>query len=318
MKHLFLSIFMVTLFTNLSQAQLNDYKYIIVPKKFEGFKKENQYLTSTYIKHLFTRKGFKTVYSDDLPVDLYGKPCSGLTVQFNDGSSMFTTKVVLALKDCNGQEIFETLEGRSKEKEFKRAYQQAIAKAFESIDTLPYSYSGKDEEPEPVTASFKNDVKTLKEEKPGPEKRPDPVIKQEATQETQSFKSLEPATSDYTKGAAQAQKEVQEETSAEAVGPETKEPIPSDVGKTGDKTSGVMGDDVDKGQVLYAQKIANGYQLVDSTPKIVLKIFETSVPNVYTANLEKGNGVVYQKDGKWFFEYYVEDKLTVKEMNIKF
>ncbi len=53
-----------------SQSQLNEYKYIIVPKKFDGFKNENQYQTSTAIKYYFVQQGFNAVYEDALPQDL--------------------------------------------------------------------------------------------------------------------------------------------------------------------------------------------------------------------------------------------------------
>jgi hypothetical protein len=38
---------------------------------------------------------------------------------------------------------------------------------------------------------------------------------------------------------------------------------------------------------LFAQPIANGYQLVDSTPKVVLKMYRTSQPDSYSANGEE-------------------------------
>ena len=43
-------------------TQLDRYKYVVVPLQFEGFKKVNQFRTSTLIKMLFTREGFNTVY----------------------------------------------------------------------------------------------------------------------------------------------------------------------------------------------------------------------------------------------------------------
>ncbi|MGB5461331.1 MAG: hypothetical protein WBM85_15340, partial [Eudoraea sp.] len=70
--------------------------------------------------------------------------------------------------------------------------------------------------------------------------------------------------------------------------------------------------------VLYAQQILNGYQLVDSTPKIRLKIYSTSVPEVYIGANDKGNGIVYKRGSQWYFEYYVSDKLEVEEFAIKF
>ncbi|MCL5245063.1 hypothetical protein M4I21_04540 [Cellulophaga sp. 20_2_10] len=70
--------------------------------------------------------------------------------------------------------------------------------------------------------------------------------------------------------------------------------------------------------VLYAQEIPNGFQLVDSTPKIEYKIYKTTVQDYYIATNNTLNGVVINKTGKWFFEYYQGDKLMSKELEIKF
>jgi hypothetical protein len=69
---------------------------------------------------------------------------------------------------------------------------------------------------------------------------------------------------------------------------------------------------------LYAQPIENGYQLVDATPKLVLKIFNTSQPDYFTAVSEAKNGVVFKKEGVWYFEYYENSVLKSDKLNIKF
>ena len=71
-------------------------------------------------------------------------------------------------------------------------------------------------------------------------------------------------------------------------------------------------------QVLFAQTISNGFQLVDTTPKVVLKMFKTSQPDYYTATSDSKNGVVFKKNNEWFFEYYVNEKRIVEKLNIKF
>ena len=69
---------------------------------------------------------------------------------------------------------------------------------------------------------------------------------------------------------------------------------------------------------LFAQPITNGYQLVDTTPKVVLKMFKTSQPDYYTATSDSKNGVVFKKNNEWFFEYYVNEKLVSEKLSIKF
>lgn len=69
---------------------------------------------------------------------------------------------------------------------------------------------------------------------------------------------------------------------------------------------------------LFAQPISNGFQLVDTAPKVVLKIFKTSQADYYTAVSDSKNGVVFKKNNEWFFEYYQNDKLVSEKLDIKF
>lgn len=69
---------------------------------------------------------------------------------------------------------------------------------------------------------------------------------------------------------------------------------------------------------LFAQPIPNGFQLIDSSPKVVLKMYKTSQPEYFTANSGDRNGVVFKKNNQWFFEYYAQDKLVSEQLTIKF
>lgn len=69
---------------------------------------------------------------------------------------------------------------------------------------------------------------------------------------------------------------------------------------------------------LFAQAISNGFQLVDTTPKVVVKMFKTSQTNYYTAVSDTKNGVIFNKNNEWFFEYYENDKLISEKLDIKF
>ncbi|WP_445384272.1 hypothetical protein ACT6NV_09700 [Robiginitalea sp. IMCC44478] len=133
-------------------AQLDAYKYIIVPTKFDGFKQSNQFNTSTLIKYYFTEAGFNPVYENDLPADLYADRCTGLMTRFIDNSSLFATKVVLSLTDCKGNVVFESTEGSSKLKEFDEAYKEAINEAFVSFRGMSYQYTPKATQTEPEAA----------------------------------------------------------------------------------------------------------------------------------------------------------------------
>ena len=69
---------------------------------------------------------------------------------------------------------------------------------------------------------------------------------------------------------------------------------------------------------LFAQPIANGYQLVDKTPKIVLKIYKTSQPDYFTAQGDGINGALLKKNGEWVLEYYKNDQPVSEKLLIKF
>ena len=308
MKTLLLSVFLLFSYLGWSQGNLNDYKYIIVPKKFEGFKNENEHQTSTLIKYLFTQKGFTVVYDDDLPEDLKQNRCLGLKTILKDDSSMFTTKTVIVLEDCNSDMVFETREGKSRIKEYKESYGEAINLAMNSFNSANYNYVGKTENPEPIAVSFKNDVKELKEKKSKPrttedtspakegmvddskEKTPknvNPMVTQQATTENQLYESKEPEVMEVKKAKEQKMEKLKPKKIAQE-------------------------------DVWYAQALPNGYQLVDSSPKIRMKLLKSSTDKVYMAQSDDHSGMVYQKEGKWIFEYYDGDDLVQKELNIKF
>jgi hypothetical protein len=261
-------------------AQLNNYKYIIVPKKFEAYKTVNKYQTSTLVKYYFEQNGFNAVYDDALPPDLANERCLGLVADIEDSSSLFATKLNITLKDCNNVEVFRSMEGKSRIKEFNESYKDAIQKAFVSFSGMNYSYVPKTkvkvQDEAPVTISFKGDVKTVEEE---PAKY---VVEQKSTMDEQVYKAIEPKPSNITR----------------AVVEKTELPDPSNV--------------------LYAQAIANGYQLVDSSPKVVLKLEETSMDNVFMTSYNGNNALVFKKNDKWILEYSDNGEKIQKELNIKF
>ncbi len=69
---------------------------------------------------------------------------------------------------------------------------------------------------------------------------------------------------------------------------------------------------------LYAQPIANGFQLVNTEPKVIYKIFNTSLKDYFIASKSDQQGVFFAKDNSWFFEYYQNDKLISERVEVKF
>lgn len=119
---------------------VNAYQYVIVPKTFDFQKRPNQYLINTVLSYELRQLGFETLYDDELPKELAQNPCRALKAKLSDQSSMFATKVVLDLMNCEGQVVISTGEGKSKIKDFEAGYREAIQKAVSSWDDLGYTY----------------------------------------------------------------------------------------------------------------------------------------------------------------------------------
>jgi hypothetical protein len=71
-------------------------------------------------------------------------------------------------------------------------------------------------------------------------------------------------------------------------------------------------------EIYYAQPNNFGYQLVDSTPKIVLFLMKTSREDVFIGVRNEIKGVVYASNNQWYFEYYLDNELVSEKLKIKF
>jgi hypothetical protein len=70
--------------------------------------------------------------------------------------------------------------------------------------------------------------------------------------------------------------------------------------------------------VLYAQPTASGFQLIDSTPKVIMKLLKTSRNDTFIATKEGVQGVLIVKANQWFFEYYQNNQLISEQIGVKF
>ncbi len=68
--------------------------------------------------------------------------------------------------------------------------------------------------------------------------------------------------------------------------------------------------------ILYAQAMTNGYQLVDSSPKVLYKILKTGLKDVFM--LKGQEAIIYRFDEQWIMEYYENGSIQKKVLNIKF
>lgn len=126
----------------LAQAELNDYKYFIVPKQFKVLKKPNEFKTSTLVKYLLVQNGMGGVYEDAQPAELIMNPCMAVRVELIDEKKFLNTQLSLQFLDCNQKEIYRTPIRKSSKKDFIEAYDDAIRKTFSPIAAMTYAYRG--------------------------------------------------------------------------------------------------------------------------------------------------------------------------------
>ena len=141
MKNIILVLFLtiVNLFVFGQEKKVNNYKFIVVPDRFDFLKQKDEYKTSSLTKFLLKKNGFTVVLnSEQYPKDLRDNPCSGLKALVLDKSSMFKVKVIIELRDCSNKILYTSDEGVSKLKEFKKGFQEAIRNAHASMNDIAY------------------------------------------------------------------------------------------------------------------------------------------------------------------------------------
>lgn len=62
-------------------------------------------------------------------------------------------------------------------------------------------------------------------------------------------------------------------------------------------------------------EIANGYAIMDTTPKVILQIYKTTNPTVFIADKFGVKGIFTKTGNKGVFEYYLNDILMVEEFS---
>lgn len=248
MKKSYLLLLMLVVSYSYGQS-INDYSAVIIPLKYDFLKEENQYRLNTLTKFNFNKAGFVAFYTKETIPAEYNDRCSLLRADVEKESGFLVTKLYVVLKDCNDKIVFKSAVGKSKEKDFKLAYIEALNEAFESVYELQYKYSG--------------------------------VAKVQSS--TMPMTALTPAVSN----------------TVSAV------PIQSSV-------------TINDANLLYAQATPTGYQLIDSTPKVVMKLMKTSQPNSFIAIKDGIQGSLILKENQWYFEYYQNDKLISEKIAVKF
>lgn len=171
-----LNIFLLLGAVSIASAQkINNYKYVLIPETYEFTGEVDEYRLNSLTKFLFEKEGFSTyMKKEEKPTDLRNNPCLGLTTRMENNSGLFVTKLVFILEDCHGNVVFRSAEGRSREKEYEEAYQEALRAAFESIKEIDHHYSPKasidnQEEIQISEAEVENEIEEIEEVEEGEE-----------------------------------------------------------------------------------------------------------------------------------------------------
>lgn len=284
MKKLCFIILIITglQFKVVAQEIINNYKYIIIPTQYDFLKEDDKYQLNSLTKFLFNKYGYTAfLQNDELPEDLKKNRCLGLYADVIDEKAFLKTKLRIDLKDCGGNVVMTSRIGETREKEFAKAFNLALRDAFETYQNFDYKY-----------VPSKNDA--IESSKPLTDKPVEAKDKEieRLKEEVKTLKQekVEPKTVDSPKAVAKEPELKINETKVEIV--------------------------EESSNVLYAQPIENGYQVVDTTPKIVMILLETGKTNVY---IVKGqNAMVYKEDGTWYLSKNEGDKVSVEPLNIKF
>ena len=299
-KSVFILLCMMICSWGYAQKTINNYKYVVVPKRFEFLRKDNQYQLNVLTKFLMEKQNFTVLYTgDNFPPDFAQNNCLGLKTKVVNNSNVFTTKLHVELVDCFGNTVFKSDEGRSKQKDFKKGYHEAIRSAFKSFGKLKYKYEPYEEKvtQQVVTQTVDNQKATNQiSEKTD-------VVVQETVKTIEKTDVVVQET--IKKGEEKLKTAVEEKTVS---GLKNEKSIQSSTSLANRSTTE---------KLLYAQAIDNGFQLVDQNPKIVFVIQKTSLPDVFL--LKNKKGTFFKKGDFWIAEYYNEDNELIQEqLKVKF
>lgn len=252
MKKLIIALLYVLSNSAFAQS-LNDYKYALVPDKFEAIRKGAMPRLNAMTKLYMQKYGFETyLASEQQSIDFANTNCNKVYVDVVTNNGLFSTKVAIVIKDCRGIVLATSPFGSSLQKDLSVAYVEALKDAFDKFTQLQsHQYSHK-------ILTDSNTAVIV------PAKMPE--TRQERLQETSAQATPSPQSAD----------------------------------------------------LLYAQPIQNGFQLVNSEPRVVYKIYKTSNSDIYAAVKGNISGVFIPKGNEWFFEYYQNDQLVSEKVNVKF
>nr|WP_321237254.1 hypothetical protein [uncultured Psychroserpens sp.] len=279
-----------------AQTSINDYKYIVIPKQFEFQKSEDQYQLNSLTKFLFNKYGYTAFFEDEsVPSDFNQNRCLGLKSEVKKVKGSFLkTKIQIDLKDCKGNIVMSSQIGDTKEKDYTKAYNLAIREAFQTFQFTDYKYVPNENI---IKESPTSQAIAISEEK-----------EREAQQEIERLKK---------EVEALKEKEEVEKVAAIVEKPDEVIKVQEEKVKAAvEELSVIEAVETVKEDILYAQPIDNGFQIVDTEPKKVMILLDSGISDMY---IVKGkDAIVYKKESSWVYAENSVNGLTLKVINLKF
>lgn len=115
------------------KVDFTKYSYVVVPDSFDFLKGSDQFQLNSMAVFYFTKSGFNAFLASKMP---NANRCDGLYTNVESLGSIFTTKLQIVLRDCDGVEVYRSEIGKSKYKDFEKTYQDALRNAFKSVEAL--------------------------------------------------------------------------------------------------------------------------------------------------------------------------------------
>lgn len=129
-----LSILMLAICsTAIFGQKVSDYKYVLIPEKFESFKGESYGLEEALAKALKNKK-YEVLPAniDQWPSEAKDNSCNVAKADVLNVKSMFKNKLMLVVKDCNNKVLLES-NGSSSIKEFEEGLADALKMALVNV-----------------------------------------------------------------------------------------------------------------------------------------------------------------------------------------
>jgi hypothetical protein len=126
MMRLFTFLFLLISSIGISQT-------FIIPQKLHCARGNEDFQLKYFLKLALEKRGFTVINASELTQEQKNRPCDFYYVDVVEDNKFMSTRLQIAVYDCQRHEITLSNFGVSKEKEYKKAYQLAFREAEKSL-----------------------------------------------------------------------------------------------------------------------------------------------------------------------------------------